>query len=338
MLGSSPAWTILVTSRLFGTTAVEELEPLRSPAFLLVDHPKKGAPLTEADLVPAVGDAHAIVCGDDQVTAAVMAHAPQLKLIAKMGVGVDRIDLREAAHRGIMVTNVPGANAVAVAELTIGLMIALLRKVVWSHHQVLDGRFPTTMGRELSSMTIGLVGIGHVGREVARRLRAFGATLLAYDPYAVASPDVTLVESLTALVSRADIISLHAPSTPETKDMFTHAVFERMKPGALLINVARGDLVDSAALQRALDTGRLGGAALDVYAVEPPPEAFRIRAENVILTPHIGGFTREALSRVTRGVVDAILAAHAGQTPAHLVRPPSAAPSAAPSAPSDRGR
>jgi len=232
-----------------------------------------------------------------------IASLPGLKVITLHGAGTDQVDVAAAAARGIVVTNTPGANAQAVAELAIGLMLAVLRRVPAADRRVRGGDWAgaRVLGHELSGRTLGLLGLGNIGRRVAALGRAFGMTVLAYDPYQAAAPEgVTLVD-LATLAGASDVLSLHVPQTPETVGIVSASFLAAMKPGAILVNTARGSLVDEAALAEALQNGRLAGAGLDVHAQEPPDPANPFLAmENVVVTPHIGSSTHGALRAIAR--------------------------------------
>jgi D-3-phosphoglycerate dehydrogenase len=223
-------------------------------------------------------------------------------VIARFGVGLDNIDQDEAARRGVVVRNVPGGNANAVAELTIGLMLAGLRGIVDLHVSTRAGAWSRFVGRELAGRTVGLVGFGDIARRVARLLHAFGCTVIAHDPYA--SEDGAQQESVTLvplehLLARSDVVSLHAPATPATEGMVNGAFLARMRPDALLVNTARGALVDERALVAALDAGHIGGAAVDVYQQEPTaPGDPLLGHPRVITTPHTAAETAETYARV----------------------------------------
>lgn len=248
----------------------------------------------------AVADADAlIVRSATRVDGALIAAAPRLRAIARAGTGVDNVDLDAASARGIVVFNTPGANSVSVAEHTCALMLALARNVPQADASLKAGRWEKAalMGIELRGKTLGLVGLGRVGQEVAVRARAFEMHLLAHDPFIAAHVAEELgveLVPLDDLCARADFISLHAPSTPATRRLFDAARFGRIKPGARLINTARGDLVDEAALVAALASGRLAGAALDVFEEEPPHDHRLLSLPQVIVTPHIAASTTEA--------------------------------------------
>ena len=211
-------------------------------------------------------------------------------------------------------TTTPGANAAAVAELTVGLMLALCRRLVPADAAVRRGEWPATAGRELGARTVGLLGLGHVGQRVAVALRALGTTVVAHDPYA----EATDVEQVTReqLLARSEILSLHVPATPETRGMVDRDVLAALPEGALLVNTARGELIDEDALLWALDHGPLAGAALDALRDEPPgADHPLVGRSDVLVTPHIGGQTAEARAAMARVAVDELLAVLDGREP-----------------------
>lgn len=254
-----------------------------------------GKPLSADDLLKLIPDIDGYIAGLDAITAEVIAAANRLKVIARYGVGVDAVDLDAARARGIIVTNTPGANAASVAELTLGLMLALARDIPTAAHSTRQGEWLRLQGVSLEGKVIGLIGFGAIGRQVARLLGGFECTLLAYDPIADESQASALgvhLVSQAEVISQADFLSLHCPVTDETRQMVNAAFLAAMKPGAYLINTARGELVDENALLAALDSGRLRGAALDVFTSEPPPpDSPLLQHPRLIATPHIGAHT-----------------------------------------------
>lgn len=240
--------------------------------------------------------------GNPPFTRRVIESAPQLRIIAKHGAGVDSVDVQAAAQRGVAVMTAGAANAGSVAELALALMLALARELPRLDRSVKGGNWerPQYQGRELRERTVGIVGYGQIGRRVARLAAAFGAKLVLHSRSAIADAAGADVEpDLAALLRRADILSLHCPLTPETRGMIGAAQLRSMPRGSLLINTARGALVDEAALADALRSGHLGGAGLDAFAAEPPdPEHPLFALDGVICTPHIGGSTKGALLRV----------------------------------------
>lgn len=243
-----------------------------------------------------------IVRSSTRVTAELLSAAPCLRVVGRAGVGVDNIDLDAATRRGVLVMNTPGSNAVSVAEHTFALLLSLARHVPQFNSAVHAGRWEkSSSGSELRRKTLGLIGLGRIGAEVARRARAFDMTVLAHDPYisekAARDLGVDLVP-LDTLLSRSDFISLHTALSPATEKLINSATLSRMKSGAHLINTARGELVDEPALAEALRSGRLAGAALDVFTVEPPKDSPLLGLSNVIATPHVAGSTAEAQEEV----------------------------------------
>lgn len=235
-----------------------------------------------------------------QVGKAVLDQAPKLRVIGRAGVGVDNVDLDAATEAGVLVMNTPGGNAVSVAEHTFALMLAMARHISQADHSTRGGKWEKKkfMGNELRGKTLGVVGLGSIGREVVKRGRAFEMRILAHDPYVTPklAQDIgaELVE-LARLYAESDYITLHVASTPETQGMLSHDAFRQMKAGVRIVNCARGELVDETALQEALAAGKIAGAALDVYGTEPPPAGYPLfTGENVVATPHIGGSTEEA--------------------------------------------
>jgi D-3-phosphoglycerate dehydrogenase len=229
--------------------------------------------------------------------------AKKLRVIGRAGVGVDNVDLEAATRHGIAVMNTPGANAVAVAEHTLALMLALARQLPRADHSTRAGKWEkkALMGTELRGKTLGIVGLGRIGMEVARRALAFGMEVAAHDPFvssAVARERGVKTMALDEVYAAADYLTLHVGLTPQTTGMINAATIAKMKPGARLINCARGELVEEAALAEALKSGRVAAAALDVFAEEPPKNSPLLGLENVILTPHVAGSTREAQEAV----------------------------------------
>jgi len=255
-------------------------------------------------LTSEIGNADGlIVRSATRVTAELLDRAPKLRVVGRAGVGVDNVDMDAATNRGILVMNTPGGNAVSVAEHTLALLLALARSVPQSNASIHAGRWEksSASGMELRGKTIGLVGLGRVGTEVARRARALEMNVLAHDPYvtpaAAREVEVELV-TLEELLRRSDVISLHTSLSAATEKMIGAEAIAKMKRGARLINCARGELVDEAALAAALRSGQLAGAAVDTFAQEPPKNSPLIGLPNLIATPHIAGSTAEAQEEV----------------------------------------
>lgn len=244
-----------------------------------------------------------IVRSATRVSEDLLTHAPRLRVIGRAGVGVDNIDVDAATDRGILVMNTPGGNAASVAEHTLALMLSLARSIPQLNASMHAGKWEKsgTAGAELRGKTLGLIGLGRVGAEVARRARALEMRVLAHDPYL--SPDRAAewgaeLVSMAELLAQSDFVSLHAALSPATERMMNAQTIAQMKRGARLVNAARGELVDEAALADALRSGHLSGAALDVFAVEPPRDSPLLELQNVIATPHVAGSTAEAQEEV----------------------------------------
>jgi len=268
-----------------------------------------------ADLLP---DFDALVVRSmTQVDRALLAAGRSLKVVGRAGIGVDNVDVAAATELGILVVNAPTANVLSATEHTFALLLALARKVPAADAKLKSGAWDRKafLGSELQGKTLGVVGFGRIGQRVAARARAFEMKVLAYDPFldaAVARRLDAEPLGLDELLNRADVVTLHTPLTEETRNLIGAERLARMKPGALLVNCARGGIVDEAALLRALEEGRLAGAALDVFAEEPPRSFDLIRHPKVVATPHIGAQTHEAQERISTETAQMVLAALAG--------------------------
>jgi D-3-phosphoglycerate dehydrogenase len=287
------------------------LETLRSRFDVLLDAElwKKPDELTEK-----VKSCRAlIVRNQTPVTAALMKSAPELLVIGRAGVGLDNVDVKYAEQAGIVVSFTPDQNAISVAELAMGMMLSLARPIPAADQDTKNGNWHRQkfMGTELYGKTLGIVGAGKIGYLTARRAMAFGMRILAYDPFL--SQDNILLSDLQAelvdldeLLARADVVSCHLPATPQTEGLLNGERFKKMKRGVLFINTSRGKVVSEPDLVEALKSGIVGGAALDVRGEEPPVAGELETLPNVILTPHIAAFTKEAQERVSRAVCEDI--------------------------------
>jgi D-3-phosphoglycerate dehydrogenase len=280
-----------------------------SPATLAVFAAEPGWEVLTHDQLPeglaaALADADALVVRSAvQVDDALLALAPKLRVVGRAGVGVDNIDTDAATRRGVVVMNTPGANAVAVAELTLGLMLAMARRIPTADAGMHAGRWEkkSLQGSELRGKTLGILGLGRIGLEVAKRAKGFGLEILGSDPFvsaAVARENGIKLVTLDELMAGADYLTLHVGLTPQTTGVINAKTLAKMKKGVRIINCARGELVEEAALVDALKSGQVAGAALDVFAVEPLKDSPYAELDNVILTPHIAGSTAEAQEAV----------------------------------------
>ncbi|WP_376089288.1 2-hydroxyacid dehydrogenase [Roseomonas sp. CCTCC AB2023176] len=257
---------------------------------------------SQADLEAAATEADYAVWWDLPVPEAVMAAGPRLRLLHKWGVGIDNVDLEAARRRGILVARTTGSNAIPVAEFTVGALIALARRIPWAHASTANGGWEKNAVWRRSIMvsgkTVGIVGMGSIGKGVAKRLAAFDCRILYHNrsrlPAAEESALGAEYGTLDDLLRESDVVSLHCPLTPETRGMLDARAFGLMKPGALLVNVARGGVVVEDALVDALRSGHLAGAAVDVFEAEPPPPDHPLlRMDNVLVTPHIASTAYE---------------------------------------------
>jgi D-3-phosphoglycerate dehydrogenase len=253
-----------------------------------------------ADLARDLADADALlVRSATKVTSDVIAAAPRLRIVGRAGTGVDNIDVPAASARGVLVVNAPGANSISVAEHACALMLALARMVPAADQAMKAAKWEKKrfLGNELRGKTLGIAGLGRIGQEVALRARAFGMKILAHDPFisqAIADGLGAQLVSMDELCATADYLSLHLPSTPETRHLFNEARFAQVKPGLRLINTARGDLIDEGALKRAIESGQVAGAGLDVFEKEPPADWSLVQLPQIVATPHIAASTEEA--------------------------------------------
>lgn len=257
--------------------------------------------LSQEELAAQAGEAHAMIIRSGvKITPEVLAAAPNLKAVARAGVGVDNVDLDAATSHGVIVMNTPGGNTISTAEHTFGLMIALARYIPQGDASLRAGRWDrkSFVGVELKDKVLGLIGFGRIGKAIARRAQAFDMTVIAYDPYIEPSAGTELgveLVQLDALYAQADFISLHALITDETRGMLNAEAFAKMKDGVRIINASRGALINDADLAAAIESGKVAGAALDVYEPEPPTEDNPlIGMENVIHTPHLAASTSDA--------------------------------------------
>jgi D-3-phosphoglycerate dehydrogenase len=286
------------------------LETFKAAGFQVVQ--LTPASVASGELARELADADALVVRSAvKVTADLLAAAPKLRVIGRAGVGVDNVDVPAATARKVVVMNTPGGSSVAVAELALGLMLALARQIPRADATMHAGQWEkkSLEGGELFGKTLGLVGCGRIAIEVARRAAAFGMRIVGSDPAAPAAAREAGIElvSFEKLLAVSDYVSLHLAMSPGVRGLFGDAVFAQMKPGARLVNCARGEVVDEAALARALESGKLAGAAVDVYGKEPPAaDAPLLHCPHLIATPHIGASTREAQERVGTAIAEQI--------------------------------
>jgi D-3-phosphoglycerate dehydrogenase len=314
--------TIVVTDYKFPDLALEQAAAEHAGCVLIGHHCE-----SEAELKAAVTDADAVITQFARLSAPVLAAMTRARAIVRYGIGVDNVDLDAARQHGIPVANIPDYCIDEVADHTLSFILAMTRQVVTHTADLRAGHWrlavPVSGMKVLRDQTVGLVGFGRIGREVAARLSAFKCRVLVYDPM-VSEAEIqrlgALSVPLTQLLAESDIVSLHCPSTPATRHIIGPAALAAMKPGALLVNVARGDLVDTNALLDALQSGHLGAAALDVFDPEPLPLAHALRTlPNVVIAPHIASVSVTAVQALRQGAIARAVAAVRGQLPDNVV-------------------
>jgi D-3-phosphoglycerate dehydrogenase len=312
---------ILIATRSFGSTSSKPWDSLREAGFesIKADMSKE---MSEDRMIDLLQDVDGAIIGVVPMTKRVLESASRLKVICFHGVGVDFIDLEAAVRKGIVVANCPGANDQGVADLTIGLMIAISRTIPAADLALRNGKWGRYSGTELWRKTLGLVGFGHIGRGVARRALGFEMDILVYDPYIQSEqldmPGVILV-TLEEVIAKADFLSLHAALTDENRGMIGAEQIRQMKTTAYLINTARGGLVDEQALYQALASALIAGAALDAFVDEPPTSSPLLKLHNVVVTPHIGAHTKESIERVSMLATQNVVLTLQGGQPLHRV-------------------
>lgn len=315
---------VLISSSHFNTFCKDARALLESNGHEVIFDPNRSFPsYSTEELKKILPGISAALIGLDVYNNEVFEHAPDLKAVAKFGVGVDNIDIESASRHGVKVINAPGMNSNAVAELTVCYMLGLLRCVVPLHQSMLQSNWVRYMGSELLGKTVGLLGFGAIAKSVAKKLAAFDVRVIAYDLFpnyeAAERLGVTMV-SMDEIIEQSDIISLHIPPSKETYHLFNKDTFVRMKKGSYLINAARGHLVDLEDLSEALQSGHLAGAALDAFEVEPLPKDSPIfQCKNIILSPHTGAETAESYNRVSLSACADICAVLAGKEAVHCL-------------------
>lgn len=290
---------VLVLSRKFREQSDFAREFLESRGCRLAERSFE-YPVTEDALVEIIRDVDGLITGLEQITPRVFAAANRLKVVSAGGVGYDHVNVEEANKRGVAVCICEGCNNYSVSELVFGMMVGLARNIYPADRAMRQGEWPRYLGFDLWGKTLGIVGLGRVGKAVALLGRAFGMRILAND----ISWDITFANQngisyvpFERILDESDFVTMHVPLTPQTHEMIDEAALARMKPSAYLINAARGPVVKESALVEALTTGRIAGAGLDVFEVEPHPNNPYVGLDNVIMTPHIGGSTLEAFDR-----------------------------------------
>lgn len=313
-------YKILISDKL-GQAGLDRLDEMDDVAYDMITG------MSKEELIAVIHEYDALIIrSGTRPDADIIAAGAKLKVIGRAGIGVDNVDIEAASRHNVMVMNTPRANSVATAEQTMALMLAVSRNTVPAHNSLAAGNWDRSryVGSELDSKTLGIIGFGYIGRLVARRAQAFGMKIIAYDPYVpeevAAEMDAQLL-SLPDLLAQADIITLHSIVTPETINLINAATIAQMKDGAVIINIARGKLIDEQALANALDSGKVAAAALDVYQQEPPLGSPLIGLVNVLHTPHLGASSKEAQRRVAEEMVEQVAEALRGTDFRNVINP-----------------
>lgn len=315
---------ILLTTTSFQDTPGGHHDLLKNTGWEIVT---ARGPLSEADTLALVGDVDGFICGDDAITRHVLEKArPRLQVLSKYGIGVDKIDVASCTRLGIPLLYTPGVNHTTVAEHAFLLLLAIEKHLVFHADSVRSGGWQRRTGRELNGKTIGIVGLGRIGREVATRARAFGMRPLAYGSYwdeaFAAREGVARAATLDELFAASDYVSLHTSLRSETRDLVRAETIARMKPDAIVINCARGEIVNTADMAAALTSGRLRGYATDVLDEEPPRAGHPlVNLPNCLVTPHVGSRTLESVQRQATAAVTNLVRALHGEPPLAQVNP-----------------
>lgn len=309
---------VLLTTTSFQDTPGPHHQILKEAGVELVC---ERGPLTEERMLELVGDIDAFLCGDDEITQAVIDKAlPTLKVISKYGIGLDKIDTEYVEAKGIPLTFCPGVNHTTVAEHTFALMLALFRKLVKEANHVAAGEWVRLTGNEIMGKTLAVIGLGRIGKEVAVRAHAFGMTIVGFDLYwdegFAVKYGVKRCDSAETAINQADIISLHTNLSDETRDMINEASLVKMKDGVVILNCARGEIVNTQDMVNALNSGKVGGYGTDVLDIEPPPSDHPLlSAPNTVITPHVGSRTFESVERQATMAAKNLILALQGRAP-----------------------
>ncbi|WP_042143598.1 phosphoglycerate dehydrogenase [Paucisalibacillus sp. EB02] len=290
---------ILITPRSYGMFNRDILNNLEKEGFEVV---REVGPLSEERMISLIQDVDALIVGTDELTEKIIDQAQNLKVISKYGTGIDNIPKEYAEKRGVIVTNTPSVNNEAVADYTFGLMLSVARNIAASAQNVKEGKWSKHVGVEVFGKTLGIIGFGAIGRSVAERAKGFKMNILVYDVFQnqdiAEQYDITYAE-LEEVVSRSDFIAVHVPLISETRNLLDYSLMSKMKEEAIIVNTARGGIINEDDLYRILKEGKIRGAGLDVFSVEPPTNSPLLELENAVLTPHNAASSKEAIQRMT---------------------------------------
>ena len=309
---------VLLTTTSFQDIPGPHHEQLKEAGFELIC---ERGPLTESRMLELVGEIDAFICGDDEITKAVVDRAlPRLKVISKYGIGLDKIDVDYVTEKGIPLTFCPGVNHTTVAEHTFALLLALSRQLITEANHCASGEWVRLTGHEIMGKTISIIGLGRIGKEVAIRAKAFGMNAIGFDLYwdeeFAQKYEVKRCDNIEEALNNGDVISLHVNLTDETRDLINKERISKMRDGVIILNCARGEIVNSNDLAEALQTDKVGGYGADVLDQEPPPADHPIlKAKNTVITPHIGSRTYESVQRQAGMAAQNLILALKGEKP-----------------------
>ena len=309
---------ILLTTTSFQDTPGAHHQILEDVGFEII---RERGPLAENRMLELVGEVDAFLCGDDEITAKVIEHAlPQLKVVSKYGIGLDKIDVEYLTAKGIPLTFCPGVNHTTVAEHTFALMLALFRKLIKEANHVANGEWVRITGNEIMGKTLSIIGLGRIGKEVAIRANAFGMKVIGFDLYwdddFARSHKVERAQSIDEALNAGDIVSLHVNLSADTRTLINKERISKMKDGVVILNCARGEIIHTQDVIDALHSGEIGGYGTDVLDIEPPPSNHpMLRAPNTVITPHIGSRTFESVERQATMAAKNLVLALQGKAP-----------------------
>jgi len=316
---------VLICSRSFGRLSEEPIKIIEEVAIV----ERVSGPLKEEDLIKILPSYDGVIVGTDEITRGVIESAERLKVVAKHGAGLDNVDLKAATEKRVIVTYVPGANAESVADFTFCLILSLIRHLIDAHLSTKAGRWESRkfIGTELYRKTLGIIGMGAIGSRVARRAKGFDMKILCYTAHPekhneeAKKYDIKFVD-LDTLLKESDVITIHCALTPKTEKLIGEREIALMKKSAILINTARGPIIDEDALYKALKKNKIAGAALDVYSKEPPGADYPLfKLDNVIVTPHIASYTKEAIINMDLIQARDVVKALRGERPEFVANP-----------------
>lgn len=312
---------ILITPRSFASTSDKPMKMLTEKGYEIQLN-DIGRPYKKEEMLNLVSDIDGIIMGIDELSAEIIEKANKLKVISRYGTGLDNIDINMATNKKIIVTNTPTANLDAVADLTFGLILSLARRIPEADKKTKSGKWEKIIGKSVWKKTVGIIGLGKIGKQVVKRAQGFKMNILVYDLVKdekfVQSYNIKYV-NLEELLRKSDYITIHIPLNDATRNMISYEEFEKMKKDAFLINTSRGGIVNEEALYNALRNNKLRGAALDVYNNEPPRESTLKELDNVIMTPHIGAYTEEAIENMSIQAAQNLIDVLEGREPQNRV-------------------